>query len=105
MNETYSGRRQSRSSRSSKPQRGAIKALLIKQSAAAIICTGILFAMHSMPNPAISRYADALGNAMHSESDLTPLKEAWESFTSRFKKTTAPQLPPEIPSGGEITLH
>ena len=140
MNEIYTGRRErERSAR--RPRREPeppqetravrLGKLLLKQTAAALVCAAVVWGMHSAQAPGLNRCAEALGRALNHESDLRGLREAGQDFSGWFRakfapedqklqedpaatppaqtappvQTGSPDPPPAAGNGGEVTEH
>ena len=122
MNEIYRGRNHDYDTNTPLHRLGR---LILKQTSAAIVCTAIVWGMNTVQIPAINHYGDALNRALCHETDLSRLKELYESislhFKDNFNKQTSPsgnseqQISPfgsseqqVLPSGGadeSITEH
>ena len=62
--------------------------LLLKQTAAALVCSGILLGMHYADMPRLNAYTTALGNALRYETDLSFLQDALQWFQELLPNRT-----------------
>ncbi|MEE1012884.1 MAG: hypothetical protein U0L92_01025 [Clostridia bacterium] len=87
MPNTYRGRDRKREKTEPPPSSGLLRRfgqLLLKQTAAVLICTALVWGMQNMDSPRINSYADALGRALRHESNLTSLAQSGAELKSRI---------------------
>lgn len=90
MPETYQPRKKSKQSTVSKNILSKLGRLFLKQTAASLVCIICILGIHHAPQKSLSGWADALGNALRYETDLSFLSELKERF---FPPEEAEPLP------------
>lgn len=87
MPNTYQGRDRKREKTEPSLSPGLLRRfgqLLLKQTAAALICTALVWGMQNMDSPKINDYADALGRALRYESNLSSLAQTGEDLKNKI---------------------
>lgn len=93
MPNTYRGRDRKREKTEPTLSPGLLRRfgqLLLKQTAAALICTALVWGMQNMTSPQINGYADALGRALRHESNLSTLAQTGEAFKNKILDLFSP---------------
>ena len=82
--------RQYTKSKSSTSSKSRFFPLLLKQTAAAVVCTLLVWCMHTLPVTRLNQWMDALGRALRYESDLTDVKETGTYIINWFSELFSP---------------
>ncbi len=91
MSETYQSRQRKKQHQPQGILLSKTWQLLVKQTAASLICLALVFGMHHASSPYLRRCADALGTALRFESDLSVLSQIKEYISPDRSSTPLPE--------------